>query len=44
MSFLGLDYTALDWQGVIAWLVSWLGTGLALGGVGAVLASLVRRR
>jgi hypothetical protein len=40
----GFDWSVVDVEGVSAWFAGWWATGLALGGVGALLASLVRRR
>jgi len=41
VDFLGFVFTP---EGVLYFVVAWFSTGLALGGVGALLGSLVRRR
>lgn len=41
MDFLGFDFSP---EGVLVALAGWWATGLALGSVGALIASLVRRR
>ena len=40
----GLDWAAVDVEGIVTFFAGWWVTGLALGGAGALLASLVRRR
>lgn len=41
MDFLGFDFTP---TGVLNFLMGWWATGLVAGAVGALLASLVKRR